>query len=46
MEVEVEKLDEYERFFIKDLDTYYNGYNSCRGGGWKGEGSPTKAGVF
>lgn len=27
-EVEIEKLDEYELFFISDLDTFNNGYNS------------------
>lgn len=27
-EVEVDKLNEYELFFINDLDTYKNGYNS------------------
>lgn len=27
-EVEIEKLDEYELFFITDLDTFNNGYNS------------------
>lgn len=28
-EVEVEKLNEYELFFIKELDTFNNGYNSA-----------------
>lgn len=36
----IEKLDEYERFFIKDLDTYRSGYNSHIGGGWEGEANP------
>jgi len=32
IEVEVEKLNEYERFFIADLDTQNNGYNCYSGG--------------
>lgn len=31
-EVDIEKANEYERFFISDLDTYSNGYNSTPGG--------------
>ena len=27
-EVEIDKLNDYEKFFIQDLDTYNNGYNS------------------
>lgn len=30
-EVEIDKLNEYEDFFIKDLDTFKNGYNSVVG---------------
>lgn len=40
-EVEYEKADEYERFFIADLDTFNNGYNSTAGGSLDGEISPT-----
>jgi hypothetical protein len=32
VQVEIEKLDEMEIFFIQDLDTYENGYNSTKGG--------------
>lgn len=39
-EVLVEKLDEYERFFIKDLNTFKQGYNTLDGGSWKGDGCP------
>ena len=28
IEVEIDKLNDYEKFFILDLDTYNNGYNS------------------
>lgn len=40
-EVEHDRADEFERFFIADLDTYRNGYNSTKGGSLDGEISPT-----
>lgn len=39
-EVLVEELDEYERFFINDLNTFKQGYNTLDGGSWKGDGCP------
>lgn len=39
-EVPIEELEEYEIFFIKDLDTYHNGYNTLTGEEWKGRGNP------
>lgn len=39
-EVPIEELNEYEKFFIKDLDTYKKGYNSHIGGDWEGEANP------
>lgn len=39
-EVEMQKLNEYERFFIKDLNTYKSGYNSTLGGDWNNIGNP------
>lgn len=45
-EVEIDKLDEYEIFFINDLDTYKNGYNSTVGGSWLGETNPRHNGTI
>lgn len=36
-EVSLEKLNEYEIYFIADLDTYNTGLNSHPGGNWVGE---------
>lgn len=42
-EVDYDKADEYEQFFIADLDTCnpLKGYNTLPGGSLTGEGSPT-----
>lgn len=39
-EVPLEELNDYERFFIKDLDSFKKGYNCNAGGAWKDEGNP------
>lgn len=39
-EVFLEELEENEIFFIKDLDTFKNGYNTLTGEEWKGKGNP------
>lgn len=41
-EIEVNKLDEYEAFFIKDLNTFKQGYNTLNGESWKKGGTPQK----
>lgn len=41
-EVDISELDEYERFFIKDLNTFKQGYNSSAGGSWKEGGNPNQ----
>lgn len=40
VELPLEVLDEYEIFFIDDLDTFENGYNTHPGGNWLGENNP------
>lgn len=40
IEVSSKELDEYERYFIKDLNCFKNGYNCNAGGEWKDEGNP------
>lgn len=39
-EVDVKELEDYEIFFIKDLDTFKNGYNTLSGDTWKNTGNP------
>jgi len=39
-EVELNKLNEYEEFFIKDLDTFKKGYNSCKGSWGNNKNNP------
>lgn len=41
-EVPIEELDECEIFFIEDLDTFNNGYNTLISNNWKGAGNPRK----
>lgn len=45
-EVPVNELDEYEVFFINDLDTFKNGYNTHAGGNWLGETNPRHNGTI
>lgn len=46
-EVKLNKLDEYEKFFIKDLNTYgKGGYNGTLGGSFAGEGNPRKDSII
>ena len=40
-EVPVEELNEYEYFFINDLDSCENGYNTLSGLAWSEGGNPT-----
>lgn len=40
-EVPVEELNEYEYFFINDLDSFKNGYNTLSGLSWSEGGNPT-----
>lgn len=40
-EVPIEELNEYEYFFINDLDSYKNGYNTLSGLSWGNTGNPT-----
>lgn len=40
IEVPIEELDEYERYFIKDLGTFKAEYNMTMGGQLTGEGCP------
>lgn len=39
-EADIEKLNDLERYFVKDLDSYKNGYNCNVGGGWNKERNP------
>lgn len=39
-EVPIEELDKTEAFFIRDLDTFKNGYNTLNGEDWSGDGNP------
>lgn len=39
-EVDVSELSSYENYFIKDLDTFKNGYNTLADCSWGGSGNP------